>query len=123
MDVKHAEASKTTLIFSLQVARIKRAVVSIFQVSACSAFLTLFCGMPYALAAPAGGNIVGGSGSINSAGLTTNINQLSSSMVINWQSYNINANEVVNYLQPSASSTSLNLILGNNASQIHGPNK
>lgn len=31
---------------------------------------------PYVHASPTGGNIVGGTGSINQAGLTTNINQL-----------------------------------------------
>lgn len=43
------------------------------------------CLLPLAsvsIAAPTGGNIVGGAGSINQAGLTTNINQLSHSLAI-----------------------------------------
>jgi len=70
--------------------------------------------------APNGGNIVGGSGSINTNGLSTTISQQTQSMAIDWNSYNLNANEKVNYLQPNSSSLSLNRILGGNASQIHG---
>ena len=76
--------------------------------------------IPYVHAGPTGGNVVGGSGTINHSGLTTNINQLTSAMAIDWNSYNVNANEIVNYIQPNASSISLNRILSNSASQIHG---
>ncbi len=72
------------------------------------------------LASPQGGTIVGGSGSINTSGLTTTIRQNTQSQVINWNSYNVNANETVNYLQPNTSAISLNHILSNNASQIFG---
>ncbi|MCP4473062.1 MAG: filamentous hemagglutinin N-terminal domain-containing protein, partial [Gammaproteobacteria bacterium] len=71
-------------------------------------------------AAPAGGNIVGGSGAINANGLTTTINQNSSSLAINWDSFDVNSNEIVNFNQPGQSSIALNQILGSNASQIHG---
>ncbi|MCP4277098.1 MAG: filamentous hemagglutinin N-terminal domain-containing protein, partial [Gammaproteobacteria bacterium] len=71
-------------------------------------------------AGPKGGVVVGGSGSINTTGLTTNINQQSSSMAIDWNSYNISSNEIVNYLQPGTTSISLNRILSGSASQIHG---
>ncbi|MCP4491558.1 MAG: hypothetical protein GY820_30265, partial [Gammaproteobacteria bacterium] len=47
-----------------------------------------------AQAAPAGGNIVGGSGAINANGLTTTINQNSSSLAINWDSFDVNSNEI-----------------------------
>ncbi|MCP4494106.1 MAG: filamentous hemagglutinin N-terminal domain-containing protein, partial [Gammaproteobacteria bacterium] len=76
--------------------------------------------MPLTHAAPNGGNIVGGSGSINSAGLTTTINQTTSSMVINWDSYDLSSSETVNYLQPSSTAISLNRIIGGDASAIHG---
>lgn len=84
----------------------------------CYAFLIAYPVMTYA--APNGGNIVGGAGSINQSILTTNINQLSSSMAIDWNSYNLNSNEIVNYFQPNSSALSLNRILGGDASQIHG---
>ena len=76
--------------------------------------------MPNAFAAPAGGNIVGGAGSIGQSGLTTTINQNTSSLAIDWNSFNINSDEIVNYIQPSSSSIALNNILGSQASQIFG---
>ncbi|MCP4276550.1 MAG: filamentous hemagglutinin N-terminal domain-containing protein, partial [Gammaproteobacteria bacterium] len=82
--------------------------------------LSLLIYIPYTHAAPNGGNIVGGTGSINASGLTTTINQNSSSMAINWNSFDVNQHEIVNFIQPGQSSIALNQILGNNASQIHG---
>ncbi len=72
------------------------------------------------LAAPTGGNITGGSGAINQSGSTTNIYQNSNTLSINWNSFNVNSNETVNFLQPGASSIALNRILSNNPSQIFG---
>jgi filamentous hemagglutinin family protein len=71
-------------------------------------------------AAPQGGQVVGGSGSINQSNLTTNIQQNTQKLAIDWQSYNLNSNEIVNYLQPNSSSIALNRVLGGNASQIFG---
>jgi filamentous hemagglutinin family protein len=73
-----------------------------------------------AYASPQGGNIVGGTGSINQSGLTTNIQQNTQKLAIDWQSYNLNSNEKVNYLQPNSSSIVLNRVLGGSASQIFG---
>jgi len=41
-------------------------------------------------------------------------------MAINWQTYNVNQNERVQYIQPNTSSISLNRILSNNGSTIAG---
>ena len=41
-------------------------------------------------------------------------------MAIDWQSYNVGVNERVQYLQPNASSISLNRILSQNGSTIAG---
>ena len=71
-------------------------------------------------AGPEGGVVKGGAGSISGAGTTTTIEQLSNRMVIDWQSYNVAAGERVNYIQPSSSSISLNRILSNSGSKIHG---
>ncbi len=89
-------------------------------VSSLLSVLTAYCFIPVVQAAPVGGNIVGGSGSINTNGLTTTIQQNTQSQVINWNSYNVKSNETVNYLQPNASAISLNRIPGNNASEIFG---
>ena len=67
-------------------------------------------------AGPTGGEVVGGSGSITHSGSQTTIQQTTPNMAINWQSYNVNVNEQVQYVQPSSSSVSLNNILSNNGS-------
>jgi len=71
-------------------------------------------------AAPVGGQVVGGTGSISQSGLNTTINQTSQNMAINWQTYNVYQNERVQYIQPNTSSISLNRILSNNGSTIAG---
>ena len=72
------------------------------------------------LAGPTGGQVVGGSGSISHSGATTTINQATQNIAINWQSYNVNVDERVQYIQPNSSSISLNRILSNNGSTIAG---
>jgi len=71
-------------------------------------------------AAPAGGQVAGGTGTISQSGLNTTINQTSQNMAINWQTYNVNQNERVQYIQPNTSSISLNCILSNNGTTIAG---
>lgn len=90
------------------------------QVLAYSLILSHLTFIPYVHAGPVGGQITGGTGSISQTNLSTIINQTSGSMAINWDSYNLGANERVQYIQPGSSSLSLNRILSNNGSQIHG---
>lgn len=90
------------------------------KVCTCAALLAQLVVSPYVLAGPAGGNIVGGTGNINHAGLTTNINQQSNRLAIDWQSFNVDRSETVNFNQPGRSSIALNRILDQNPSQIHG---
>lgn len=71
-------------------------------------------------AGPAGGEVVGGAGSITQSGSTTRIDQLTDRMAIDWQSYDLSADELVQYIQPDSSSISLNRILTNHGSQIQG---
>lgn len=71
-------------------------------------------------AAPAGGAIVGGDGTIDQAGLNTTVIQNSDRLAIDWESFNIAADERVQFIQPDASSIALNRIIGNEASQIFG---
>lgn len=75
---------------------------------------------PLASAAPAGGQIVSGSATISQTGSTTNIQQSSQNLSINWQIYNVSPTETVNYLQPSASAIAVNRIFDTNGSQILG---
>jgi filamentous hemagglutinin family protein len=72
------------------------------------------------LAGPTGGSVVAGSAGIQQSGNTTNINQSSNSAVINWQGFSIGKQETVNFNQPSASSTTLNRVIGNETSVING---
>jgi filamentous hemagglutinin family protein len=73
-----------------------------------------------ALAGPTGGSVVAGSAGIQQSGTTTNINQSSNNAVINWQGFSIGSNETVNFNQPSASSATLNRVIGNETSVING---
>ena len=97
-----------------------------FKTKLVSQFLTLsfLLTQPFYLsylhAAPTGGEVVGGTGSISQADLTTTINQSSQNLAIDWQSFDVNTNETVNFVQPNTSSVALNRILGNNGTTIQG---
>jgi filamentous hemagglutinin family protein len=71
-------------------------------------------------AAPTGGQIVAGSGSITQSGNTTDIHQSSQDLSIDWQSFNISPQQWVDFLQPSASAIAVNRIVGTNGSEILG---
>jgi filamentous hemagglutinin family protein len=75
-------------------------------------------------AAPQGGQVVSGSGSISTSGSagqsTTTINQASDKLSINWQSFNVAKAETVNFVQPSASALAVNRIFDTQGSQILG---
>ncbi|MFC4362783.1 two-partner secretion domain-containing protein, partial [Simiduia curdlanivorans] len=73
-------------------------------------------------AAPEGGVVVGGSGSIDAPNddKVTQVNQFTDLMAVNWQSFNLAADEKVLFVQPSSSSLVLNRILDDNASTIRG---
>ncbi len=70
---------------------------------------------------PQGGSVVAGSASINqSTPNALNVVQTTNTAIINWQSFNIGAGNSVNFQQPSASSVTLNRVLGNDPSAIFG---
>jgi filamentous hemagglutinin family protein len=69
---------------------------------------------------PTGGVVVGGSGSITQSGNSTVINQVSQKLALNWQTFNLAANESVLFNQPGRSAVALNRILDQNPSQIFG---
>lgn len=71
-------------------------------------------------AAPQGGNVVAGSATINQSGVTTTINQASNKAAINWNSFSVGKNEVVNFNQPNKNSVMLNRVVGNSKSVIDG---
>lgn len=71
-------------------------------------------------AGPAGEQVVQGLVTVDRAGAGTVITQTTDRAAINWQSFNIGANESVRFALPSASSITLNRVLGQNPTEILG---
>jgi len=83
--------------------------------------ISLALGAPgIAYAGQTGGQIVGGSGSIQQGGAVTTIRQDGSHLSLNWQTFDIGSNETVNFVQPGRDAIAVNRILGNKASDIQG---
>ncbi len=74
----------------------------------------------HAWALPAGGAVSAGSASIANAPGTTTVSQTTQNAAINWQSFSIGQGEAVSFVQPSASSVTLNRVLGSDPSSILG---
>jgi filamentous hemagglutinin family protein len=74
-----------------------------------------------AMALPTGGQVASGNVTIAApAGGSLNITQTTDKGIVNWQTFNVGSGETVNFLQPSASSSTLNRVVGNDASTIFG---
>jgi filamentous hemagglutinin family protein len=72
-------------------------------------------------ALPQDGQVVGGSGTITEPTATSmQVDQHTSQMIVNWQSFNIGATEHVNFTQPSSSSVALNRVIGSDPSLLLG---
>ena len=71
-------------------------------------------------AGPQGGVVVSGVGSIAKSGATTTINQSSQNLSLTWQSFNVGKQDIVNFVQPSATAVAINRIYDTNGSQILG---
>lgn len=83
--------------------------------------ISLFPGMVLANPdLPAGGQIVGGQGSISTSGSQMTIHQQTQGMATNWHSFDIGKNNTVTFVQPDSSSVALNRVTGGSASQIMG---
>jgi len=93
-------------------------IVKRLTVASILLYVCLQC--PVLKAAPSGGNIVGGVGSISQSDFSTSITQNSASLAIDWQSFNVSVDERVQFIQPNSNSIALNRVLGSNASHILG---
>lgn len=62
------------------------------------------------IANPMGGTVASGSATISNAGSHTTINQTSNQVLINWDSFNINAGETTQFIQPTTQSVAVNRI-------------
>ena len=72
------------------------------------------------VAGPAGGVVVGGSGSIDGTPGNQVVTQHSARLAIDWQSFSLAPGERTEFRQPDASSVALNRVVGGSASTIHG---
>lgn len=73
-----------------------------------------------AMAGPQGGHVTGGSASISPNGNKTDIHQNSDRAILDWRSFDVGAQEHVEFHQPSSNSIALNRINDTKASQIDG---
>ncbi|MCD6221604.1 filamentous hemagglutinin N-terminal domain-containing protein, partial [bacterium] len=73
-----------------------------------------------ALPLPQNGNVVAGQAEINQAANQMTITQQSGKTIINWDSYSIDVNELVQYIQPGANAVSLNRVVGSDPTAILG---
>src|SRR5206468_13071004 len=73
-----------------------------------------------AQAGPTGGQVTAGAGAIQQSGNATTINQASQNLSLSWQSFNTNAGETVNFVQPSNSAIAVNRIFDTNGTQFMG---
>ncbi len=94
--------------------RASRLLYKIFMLASVPAFAL----DPNAL--PTGGNIVAGSGGINSAGNQMTVTQSSQNMVVNWGTFNIGEKAGVAFKQPGADAAALNRVNSVDPSYIMG---
>jgi trimeric autotransporter adhesin len=73
-----------------------------------------------AYAGPIGGQVVGGTATIDGGSSGTVINQVTSRAIINWQDFSIGSGELVRFVQPDAASATLNRVLGGAPSSLLG---
>lgn len=71
-------------------------------------------------AAPSGGAVIGGTGQIDQVGKQTTIRQETNTLAIDWQTFDVAADEVVRFVQPDKDAVALNRILDHDASHIFG---
>jgi filamentous hemagglutinin family protein len=73
-----------------------------------------------AIALPTGGEVSAGQAAISQSGGRMTIHQATPKAAINWQGFNIGAQESVQFVQPGASAIALNRVLGQDPSLILG---
>lgn len=71
-------------------------------------------------AGPTGGTVVDGGGAITQSGSNTRIDQSTERLSLQWDTFNVAADERVQFVQPSSTSTALNRILDHDGSRILG---
>ncbi len=105
--------------------KVSRPLSPFFNVARHKLYLAMFASSPLllsadAVAGPQGGQVVSGAGQIHQSGPTTTIDQATDLITIQWDSYNLSPEDVVNYRQPGRESVALNFILDHSGSEILG---
>ena len=91
-----------------------------FNITFISVYLGLLPSVVFSLPEYQTATINNGQVSFEQNNQTLNVFQQSDLLSVNYNNFNIGANEVVNFIQPNTDSIALNRIVGNNASQIFG---
>ena len=90
------------------------------RLAAAIAMTLLSAGVSTVYALPTNGTVKSGEAVITTTGDTMNITQTTDRAAIDWTSFDIAANETVNFAQPNANSIALNRVTGNDVSEIYG---
>ena len=85
-----------------------------------SAALLLMATNSGALAAPSMNTVEAGQATVSTYGNLTTITQTTDRAVLNWNSFNLTANETANFVVPSASGATMNRITGGYSTKIDG---
>ena len=80
----------------------------------------MISGSQHGWALPQGGQVAAGAAEIAQKNAEMAIRQQSQNAIINWQSFNIGANERVNIFQPNSQAALLNRVMDGNVTQIMG---
>src|SRR5579871_2370689 len=118
-----AKARHDNRVKLLGVVRRKRSALMMSTALQATAMLVLSLpahSQPAPNAHPTGGVVTAGSASISQSTSTTTIAQSSQRAAVNWQSFNVGSQQTVQFQQPSASSMTLNRVVGPDPSQIAG---
>ncbi len=75
---------------------------------------------PGAYANPQGGKVISGNAEIAEALGKLTVSQGSSKAIIEWESFSIDAGEITQFIQPGASATALNRVMGASPSLLNG---
>jgi len=81
---------------------------------------TLAAGGAQAQTLPTGGRVAAGTGSLSQSGSTLTVNQSSSRLAVDWQTFSVGQGATVNFVQPSSTAVALNRVLGADVSVIQG---
>ncbi|MCK6418124.1 MAG: filamentous hemagglutinin N-terminal domain-containing protein [Alphaproteobacteria bacterium] len=97
---------------------VTKAKKNVLKLGVSLAVMTLAAGS--AMANPQDPTVQAGNVSFQTNGNTLNINQTSDKAIIDWRSFNIDAGETTNFIQPNSSSFTLNRVNDANPSRING---